>query len=72
MAKRRLSTEEIQTIIGQQGPKALSFHPGSFRKVVVAQETDDNGAPVVMIVLAGQSDIYLPPAYYWNHGDVAA
>jgi hypothetical protein len=58
----RLSEEEKQRISMQQSAKALAQFPGSFVKVVVGDETEDNGEPKVRIFLAGQSEAYVSGA----------
>ncbi len=62
MTTRRLGEDEKQTISATESRKALVQYPGSLVKVVVGNETDDNGAPKVKILLAGQSEGYVSPA----------
>lgn len=59
MPKRTLSEGEKQSIVTQQTQQAIAQYPGSFRKVVVADQTGDDGAPVVTVVLAGQPESYV-------------
>jgi hypothetical protein len=60
MPKYRLSEEQKQRINMNESAKALPQYPGSFVKVFVWDETDDNGVPRVKIILAGQNEVLLP------------
>jgi hypothetical protein len=56
MPTRRLGEDEKQTILATESQKALVQNPGSVVKVVVGSQTDDNGAAIVKVLLAGQSE----------------
>jgi hypothetical protein len=62
MPKRTLGEDEKQTIVATASQQALAQYPGSMVKVVVAKQTDDNGAPQVKILLAGQSEGFVTAA----------
>jgi hypothetical protein len=56
MPTRKLGEDEKQTITATATQQALAQYPGSMVKVVVSTQTDANGAPVIKILHAGQSE----------------
>ena len=56
MPTRKLGEDEKQTIGATATQQLIAQYPGSLAKVVVSSQTDANGAPIIKILHAGQSE----------------
>lgn len=60
--QRTLTEYETKSITTTQTQNAVSQYPGGINTVVVAKQTDTNGAPVTQVILHGQGSSYLAPS----------
>jgi hypothetical protein len=56
MPSRKLGEDEMQMITATTTQQMQAQYPGSLSKVVVSKQTDVNGAPIIKVLLAGQSE----------------
>ena len=61
MAKRKLSVDEKERIAEERRTKEVTAHPGKMISVRVEDETDENGAPIVIVHYIGD------PEDRWKH-----
>ena len=54
MAKRKLSSDEKDSIAEERRTKEVAAHPNKMISVRVEDETDENGAPVVWVHRIGE------------------